>query len=130
MSAARILILEDNDDNYELVRFMLERAGYRALRARNGLEGIEIAHREVPDLILADLSMPEMDGWEAARKLKADPLTQGIPLIALTAHTLPGDRRRALESGCDGYLTKPINMQAFNQLVAESIRRTRCRDGG
>jgi CheY-like chemotaxis protein len=122
MTRICILFLEDNDDTYELIRFMLERFGHQALRAHNGKEGVEIARDEIPDLILADLSMPEMDGWEAARRLKADPATQHIPIIALTAHALPGDRQRALEAGCDAYLTKPINMPVFMQLIADFIQ--------
>jgi len=122
MGNGRILFLEDDNDTYELVRFMLERAGYQALRAVNGKDGLEIAHREQPDLILADLSMPEMDGWEATRKLKADPATQHIPIIALTAHTLPGDRQRALKAGCNAYLTKPINLKVFLETVDKFMR--------
>jgi two-component system cell cycle response regulator DivK len=85
MGDGRILFLEDDNDTYELVRFMLERAGYQALRAVNGKHGLEIAQREQPDLILADLSMPEMDGWEATQKLKADPATRHIPYYRLNS---------------------------------------------
>lgn len=121
MGMYRILFMEDNDDNFELVCFMLQRAGYQVVRALNGRDGLEAARRERPDLILADLSMPEMDGWTAARELKADQKTRHIPIVALTAHALPGDRQRAMQAGCDGYLTKPINMLAFNELIASFL---------
>ena len=113
MNKGRILIVEDNMDNYELVRFILERAGYDVFLAVNGRDGVAAARLQKPDLILMDLGMPEMDGWNAARKLKADETTSSIPIYALTAHTLPSERRRALEAGCDGYVSKPIHMDGF-----------------
>src|SRR5258708_11702444 len=108
LSIGRVLIVEDNIDNYELVRFLLERSGYVTRWARSGREGIAMTKDEKPDLILMDLSLPEMDGWTATERLKSDPETKRIPIVALTAHTLPGDRKRALEGGCDDYLSKPI----------------------
>ena len=125
MSKPRVLIVEDNVDNFELVRFLLERAGYEVLSAANGLEGLDAAKRELPDLILMDLSMPEMDGWNATAHLKADEHTRGIPVLALTAHTLPGDRKRAIDAGCDGYISKPINVASFDKLVATLLRQAR-----
>ena len=122
MSEGRVLLVEDNVDNFELVRFLLEHAGYEVLAAHNGREGLEIARRERPDLVLMDLSLPEMDGWTAARELKSDPQTAGLPLLAITAHTLPGDRKRALDSGFDGYISKPINVSNFAQTVAAAIQ--------
>ena len=101
MSKGRILVVEDNMDNYELVRFILERAGYDVFLAMNGRDGVAAARLQQPDLILMDLGMPEMDGWRAAEKLKAEDTTKSIPLYALTAYTLPGERKRALEAGCD-----------------------------
>ena len=121
MSKGRILIVEDNEDNFQLVRFLLERDGFEVISAANGKEGVETAMREKPDLILMDLSMPEMDGWTAAQKIKAEPETKAIPLLALTAHTLPGDRMRALEAGCDGYISKPINVEYLIKTVSSSI---------
>ena len=121
MSKGRILIVEDNEDNFQLVRFLLERDGFEVISAANGQEGVETAMREKPDLILMDLSMPEMDGWTAAQKIKAEPETKAIPLLALTAHTLPGDRMRALEAGCDGYISKPINVEYLIKTVSSSI---------
>lgn len=125
MSKGRILIVEDNEDNFQLVRFLLERDGFEVISAANGKEGVETAMREKPDLILMDLSMPEMDGWTAAQKIKAEPETKAIPLLALTAHTLPGDRMRALEAGCDGYISKPINVEYLIKTVSSSIGKAR-----
>jgi two-component system, cell cycle response regulator DivK len=117
----RVLIVEDNIDNYELVRFLLQRAGYDTSWAHNGREGISMAKEEKPDLILMDLSLPEMDGWTATERIKSDPETGHIPIAALTAHTLPGDRKRALQAGCDGYLSKPMNIALFIETVANLI---------
>ncbi len=117
MSKGRILVVEDNMDNYELVRFILERAGYDVFLAVNGRDGVAAARFQKPDLILMDLTMPEMDGWLAAEKLKADDATKFIPLIALTAHTLPSERKRAIEAGCDGYVSKPIHMDGFLKMI-------------
>jgi two-component system cell cycle response regulator DivK len=125
MSKGRILIVEDNEDNFQLVRFLLERDGFEVISAVNGKEGVETAMREKPDLILMDLSMPEMDGWTAAQKIKAEPETKAIPLLALTAHTLPGDRMRALEAGCDGYISKPINVEYLIKTVSSAIGKAR-----
>lgn len=119
-----VLIVEDNIDNYELVRFLLGRAGYDTRWARNGREGILMAKEEKPDLILMDLSLPEMDGWTATERIKSDPETKHIPIAALTAHTLPGDRKRALEAGCDGYLSKPMNIALFTDTVANLIAKS------
>jgi CheY-like chemotaxis protein len=104
---------------------LLERDGFEVISAVNGREGVETAIREKPDLILMDLSMPEMDGWTAAQKIKAEPETKAIPLLALTAHTLPGDRMRALEAGCDGYISKPINVEYLIKTVSSSIGKAR-----
>jgi two-component system, cell cycle response regulator DivK len=121
MAAGRILIIEDNVDNLELVRFLLERSHYEVLPAFDGLDGLVAARKEKPDLILLDLSLPGMDGWSVASTLKADPETAFIPVVALTAHSLPSDRRRALESGCDGYLSKPLDIPNFILQVAAFI---------
>lgn len=123
MSKGRILVVEDNMDNYELVRFVLERAGYDVFLAMNGRDGVAAARLQKPDLILMDLTMPEMDGWVAAEKLKADEITKSIPLYALSAHTLPSDRKRALEAGCDGYVSKPIHMAGFLDVVERALGR-------
>jgi CheY-like chemotaxis protein len=117
----RILIVEDDEDNSELVRFLLERAGYAVLAGRDGKKGLELARQELPDLILMDLSLPGIDGWAAGKELKADPKTAGIPLLALTAHTLPGDRKRTTESGFDGYISKPIDVESFARSIAKTL---------
>jgi CheY-like chemotaxis protein len=121
MSKGYILIVEDNIDNYELVRFILERAGYEVFLAMNGRDGVAAARLQKPDLILMDLTMPEMDGWLAAEKLKADEATKSIPLYALTAHALPSERKRALEAGCDGYVSKPIHMAGFLEVIENAL---------
>ena len=123
MSKGSILIVEDNMDNYELVRFVLERAGYDVFLAVNGRDGVSAARLQKPDLILMDLGMPEMDGWTASQKLKSDETTKSIPLYALSAHTLPQDRKRAMQAGCDGYLTKPIHVQSFLETINETFEK-------
>ena len=123
MSKGRILIVEDNMDNYELVRFVLERAGYDVFLAVNGRDGVDAARLQKPDLILMDLGMPEMDGWTASQKLKSDEATKSIPVYALSAHTLPQDRKRAMQAGCDGYVTKPIHVQSFLKLINETFEK-------
>ena len=121
MNKRRILIVEDNMDNYELVRFILERAGYDVFLAVNGRDGVDAARFQKPDLILMDLGLPEMDGWLAAEKLKADAATKSIPLFALTAHTLPGERKRAMMAGCDGYVSKPIHVDTFLNMIESAF---------
>ena len=105
---ARILYVEDNDDNIYMLQNRLTRQGFDVLIARDGASGVDIARSERPDLILMDLGLPVLDGWEAARRLKADPATSGIPIIALSAHAMSGDRAQALEAGCDEYDVKPV----------------------
>ena len=105
---ARILYVEDNDDNIYMLRNRLTRQGFDVLVARDGASGIDMARSERPDLILMDLGLPVLDGWEAARRLKADPATCRIPVIALSAHAMSGDRVQALEAGCDEYDVKPV----------------------
>ena len=108
-------------DNYQLVRFVLERAGYDVFLAVNGRDGVDAARAQKPDLILMDMGMPEMDGWKATEKIKSDEVTRAIPLYALTGHTLPHQRKRAIDAGCDGYLSKPIHMKGFLNLVEEAL---------
>ena len=104
MNKKRILVVEDNMDTYELVRFILEKNGFETFLAVNGRDGVNAARKQTPDLIIMDLSMPEMDGWTATRIIKGDEHISKIPLIAVTAHALPGDRKRALDVGCDEYV--------------------------
>jgi CheY-like chemotaxis protein len=121
MPTARILVIEDNMDNYDLVRFLLEQEGYTVLGAYDGRQGLAMVREQLPEIILLDLSIPEIDGWELAAQLKADPHTARIAILALTGHTLPGDRQRALDAGCDDYISKPLDIPVFLQTVAAHI---------
>jgi CheY-like chemotaxis protein len=112
----KILYVEDNDDNVYVVRNRLGRAGFTVLVATDGAQGLTMAAAERPDLVLMDLSLPVLDGWEATRRLKADAVTRDIPVIALSAHAMAGDREKALAAGCDDYDTKPID---FGRLRAK-----------
>ena len=107
----KILLVEDNELNRDMLSRRLKRKGFTVLSAENGQEGIDVAISENPDIILMDLSLPVVDGWTAAGKLKSDTATKAIPIIALTAHAMKGDREKALEAGCDEYDTKPINFE-------------------
>jgi CheY-like chemotaxis protein len=104
----KVLLVEDNEESRDGLSRYLRRKGYEILVAVDGRQGVDVARAAVPDLILIDLSLPVLDGWEATRQLKAGSETRGIPVIALTAHAMAGDRERALEAGCDDYDTKPI----------------------
>ena len=108
MNMARILLVEDNEMNRDMLSRRLERRGYEVLVAVDGRQGVALAREQKPDLILMDMSLPVLDGWEATRQLKADPATQTIPIIALTAHAMTGDEEKAREAGCDDYDIKPI----------------------
>ena len=105
---AKILVIEDNEMNRDMLSRRLKRKGYTVVLAVNGKEGLSLTQEEVPDLILMDMSLPELDGWEATRQLKADALTRDIPVIALTAHAMVSDREKAMEAGCDDFDTKPV----------------------
>lgn len=106
---ATILLVEDNEMNRDMLTRRLERKGYRVITAHDGLQGHDLAHSESPDLILMDMSLPVMNGWEVTRRLKSHEATRHIPVIALTAHALATDRAKALEAGCDDYDTKPVD---------------------
>jgi CheY-like chemotaxis protein len=106
----KILLVEDNEMNRDMLSRRLQRKGYDVAIAVDGAAGLELARSDGPDLILMDMSLPVMDGWEATRRLKEDEQTKGIPVIALTAHAMAGDREKALEAGCDDYDTKPIEL--------------------
>lgn len=113
---AKVLLIEDNEMNRDMLSRRLKRQGYQVIVAVDGKQGISKAQSEMPDLILMDMSLPEIDGWEATRQLKADTTLQHIPIIALTAHAMAGDREKAVEAGCDDYETKPVE---FRRLVAK-----------
>jgi CheY-like chemotaxis protein len=107
---SKILVVEDNELNRDMLSRRLQRRGYEVVTAVNGQEGVALARSEAPHLILMDMSLPVLDGWEATRRLKAAPATKSIPIIALTAHVMSGDRDQALEAGCNDYDAKPIDM--------------------
>ena len=106
----KILLVEDNAMNRNMLSRWLERRGYQVMLAVDGQSGVEMAQAQAPDLILMDMSLPVLDGWEATRRLKADAAVRRIPVIALTAHAMSGDREKATEAGCDDYDTKPVEM--------------------
>ena len=107
---AKILLIEDNEMNRDMLSRRLTRRGYKVLRAVDGKEGQHLPETEPPDLILRYMSLPVIDGWEVTRRLKAAPKTQSIPILALTAHAMAGDREKALDAGCDDYDTKPVEL--------------------
>jgi CheY-like chemotaxis protein len=107
---AKILLVEDNEMNRDMLSRRLVRKGYEVVLACDGQAGVDMAAAEAPDLILMDMSLPALDGWEATRRLKAAPATRHVPVIALTAHAMSGDRDKALEAGCNDYDTKPIDL--------------------
>ncbi|RPI86447.1 MAG: response regulator [Chloroflexi bacterium] len=121
MAPSKVLVVEDNADNLALVRFLLERAGFQVFTAGNGLDGLRLARENLPNLILLDLAIPALDGWATARALKADESTRGIPIVALTAYTMPADQQRAMEAGCEGFIPKPINVVAFIKEVSSYL---------
>lgn len=125
---AKILLVEDNEMNRDMLSRRLERKGYEVVLACDGQAGVDMASSEAPDLILMDMSLPVLDGWEATRRLKANASTQHVPVIALTAHAMSGDRDKALEAGCNDYDTKPIDLARLlgkieTLLVASAARK-------
>ena len=126
--AARILLIDDNAANLELMVYLLEAHGYITLAAADGETGLEIAARDAPDLIICDLQMPGANGYEVARRAKNDPALRAIPLVAVTAFAMVGDRQKALDAGFDGYLPKPIDPETFVQQVGTCLQRDLRRD--
>ena len=116
-----ILIVEDDPKSMILVEEILRAHGFATIGATNGRDAVEMARKAMPDLILMDIQLPEMNGLEATRILKADPLTSGIPVLAMTAYAMVGDEERALEAGCNGYLSKPIDLKGFILKVQELL---------
>ena len=119
---ARLLMVEDNEMNRDALSRRLERRGYKVILACDGKEGLALAHSAKPDLILMDLSLPEIDGWEATRRLKAAPATAHIPLIMLSSHAMSGDREKALAAGGDDFDTKPIDFQRLLAKIATLLQ--------
>jgi two-component system cell cycle response regulator DivK len=113
----KILYVEDNEDNVYVLKNRLTRAGFTVLIATDGVQGLAMAAAERPDLIVMDLSLPVLDGWEATKRIKAQPETQHIPVIALSAHAMTGDREKALAAGCDDFDTKPVEMPRLLEKV-------------
>jgi two-component system cell cycle response regulator DivK len=111
LEVARILLVEDNEMNRDMLSRRLQRHGHEVLLAVDGVEGVALARQQRPDLVLMDMSLPKLDGWEATRQIRADETIKGIPVIALTAHAMQGDREKAIDAGCDEYDTKPVNLK-------------------
>lgn len=120
----KILLVEDNEMNRDMLSRRLQRQGYEIVMAVDGAQGVEMAKAEQPALILMDMSLPVMDGWEATKSIKADAQTSQIPVIGLTAHAMAGDREKCLEAGCDDYDTKPVELQRLLQKMKEQLERT------
>ncbi len=114
---AKILLVEDNEMNRDMLKRRLKRKGYEVFIAVDGAEGVELSQTQQPDLILMDMSLPVMDGWQATQNIKANPKTKGIPVIALTAHAMAGDREKCLAAGCNDYDTKPIEFPRLLQKI-------------
>jgi CheY-like chemotaxis protein len=121
----KILIVEDNEMNLDMLSRRLIRRGYEIITARDGAQGVAAAKSANPDLVLMDMSLPVVDGWEATRGLKAAPLTLAIPVIGLSAHAMAGDRERAMEIGCDDYDTKPIELPRLLRKIEALLARNR-----
>jgi CheY-like chemotaxis protein len=116
-----ILVIEDNDQNLYLATFLLEKSGFAIVPARSGKEGIELASRIRPDLIVLDIQLPEMDGYAVARELKKHPALRNVPIVAVTSYAMVGDRERTLEAGCDGYIEKPVNPDTFASEIGKHL---------
>lgn len=119
----KVLLVEDNEMNRDMLSRRLERRGYEIVLAEDGLQGVEQAATARPDIVLLDMSLPGLDGWEVAGRLKCDPATAAIPIIALTAHAMAGDRERALQAGCDDYDTKPIELPRLLEKMTALLDR-------
>jgi CheY-like chemotaxis protein len=120
----RLLIADDNEQNRDMLSRRLQRRGFDVLLANDGRAAVEMARAEKPDLILMDMNMPQLDGWEATRQIKAEPEVAAVPVIGLTAHALEGDRERALEAGCTEYHTKPVDFPKLMAQIEALLQRT------
>jgi len=120
----KILIVEDNPMNRDMLSRRLQKRGFEVILAEDGQQGVDLATGEKPQLILMDLSLPVLDGWEATRRIKANPVTAAIPVIALTAHAMDSDRQKALEAGCDDYDTKPVDIERLVGRINAQLAKT------
>ena len=118
----KVLLVEDNEMNRDMLSRRLQRKGFEVVMALDGAEGVAMAQSESPDLILMDMSLPVLSGWDATRSLKSDPSTRAIPVIALTAHAMESDRQKAKEAGCDDYDTKPINLPVLLKKIDDLLQ--------
>jgi two-component system cell cycle response regulator DivK len=109
----KILVIEDNENNLYLIRFMLEKNGYQVIEAKEGLTGVTMALKEKPDLVLIDIQLPDINGMEATKRIRAAESVDNVPIVAVTSYALAGDREKALAAGCTGYIEKPINPETF-----------------
>jgi two-component system cell cycle response regulator DivK len=121
VNAYRVLIVEDNEKNMKVLRDLMQLQGYRTLEARDGISGLEVARSEHPDLILMDVQLPVMDGYEVTRRMKADETTRDIPVVAVTSFAMKGEEERARAAGCDAYLNKPINIHMLVTTVKKYL---------
>jgi CheY-like chemotaxis protein len=119
---AKVLLVEDNEMNRDILSRRLSRRGYVVVFAMDGQQGVEMARSEKPDIILMDMSLPVMDGWEATRRVKSDNAMRNVPVIGLTAHAMSGDREKALEAGCDDYDTKPVELDRLIGKMEQLLR--------
>ncbi len=118
----KILVVEDNDTNLYLVRFILEKSGYDVLAAKNGSMGVEMAISERPDLIIMDIQLPDISGLEATRRIRASEANGGLSIVALTSYAMVGDKEKALEAGCTGYIEKPIDPETFVREIEKYVK--------
>ena len=121
--SATILYIEDNCDNRLLVRRVLEAEGYRVIDAEDGLAGMDFVQSETPDLVLMDINLPELDGYEVTKRLKQSPSMANVPVIAMTANVMKGDREKTFAAGCDGYIPKPIDIDSLPNQIAKFLRK-------
>jgi CheY-like chemotaxis protein len=119
----KVLLVEDNEMNRDMLARRLTRRGFHVISAADGRQGVDLARSEKPDIILMDMSLPVLDGWEATRRVKSDDVTRNVPVIGLTAHAMSGDREKALEAGCDEYDTKPVELDRLIDMIEKLLGR-------
>lgn len=117
----KILVIEDNGANLYLMRFMLESNGYEIIEAESGLQGVDMAIREMPDLVIMDIQLPDIDGLEATRRIRASDAGRAIPIVAVTSYAMVGDSEKAMTAGCNGYIEKPINPETFLEKIRQYL---------